>query len=70
MHWCREARFGMFIHWGLYAIPAGVKQKGLVVRRAGETGINVAVAAKGIDPFNTVVVLEIKGARDVVCAKM
>ena len=22
--WWREARFGMFIHWGLYAIPAGV----------------------------------------------
>ncbi|UCD76260.1 MAG: alpha-L-fucosidase, partial [Phycisphaerales bacterium] len=21
--WWREARFGMFIHWGLYAIPAG-----------------------------------------------
>ncbi|GMV24931.1 MAG: hypothetical protein AMXMBFR58_09620 [Phycisphaerae bacterium] len=24
MGWWREARFGMFIHWGLYAIPAGV----------------------------------------------
>lgn len=23
MEWWREARFGMFIHWGLYAIPAG-----------------------------------------------
>ncbi len=23
MHWWREARFGLFIHWGLYAIPAG-----------------------------------------------
>ena len=22
--WWREARFGMFIHWGLYAIPAGM----------------------------------------------
>ena len=22
--WWREARFGLFIHWGLYAIPAGV----------------------------------------------
>ncbi|MCF7676206.1 MAG: alpha-L-fucosidase [Akkermansiaceae bacterium] len=22
--WWREARFGMFIHWGLYAIPGGV----------------------------------------------
>ncbi|MDB6093611.1 MAG: Alpha-L-fucosidase [Verrucomicrobia bacterium] len=24
--WWREARFGLFIHWGLYAIPAGVWQ--------------------------------------------
>ena len=23
MQWWREARFGMFIHWGLYSIPAG-----------------------------------------------
>ncbi|MBI5432456.1 MAG: alpha-L-fucosidase [Planctomycetes bacterium] len=23
MAWWRDARFGMFIHWGLYAIPAG-----------------------------------------------
>lgn len=24
LDWWREAKFGMFIHWGLYAIPAGV----------------------------------------------
>ncbi|HTR98271.1 MAG TPA: alpha-L-fucosidase, partial [Bacteroidota bacterium] len=24
MQWWREARFGLFIHWGLYAVPAGV----------------------------------------------
>ncbi len=23
MHWWRKSRFGMFIHWGLYAVPAG-----------------------------------------------
>ena len=23
MAWWRQARFGMFIHWGLYSIPAG-----------------------------------------------
>ena len=23
MKWWREARFGLFIHWGLYAAPAG-----------------------------------------------
>ena len=22
MAWFREARFGLFLHWGLYAIPA------------------------------------------------
>ncbi|MDA1260998.1 MAG: alpha-L-fucosidase, partial [Planctomycetota bacterium] len=23
LDWWREARFGLFVHWGLYAIPAG-----------------------------------------------
>ena len=23
MAWWREARFGLFIHWGIYSIPAG-----------------------------------------------
>ena len=23
LDWWRDARFGMFIHWGLYAVPAG-----------------------------------------------
>jgi len=26
MKWFREARFGMFIHWGVYSVPAGVYQ--------------------------------------------
>ncbi|MGI6206804.1 MAG: alpha-L-fucosidase [Anaerolineae bacterium] len=26
LDWWRDAKFGMFIHWGLYAIPAGVWQ--------------------------------------------
>jgi len=26
MAWWREARFGMFIHWGVYSVPAGVYQ--------------------------------------------
>jgi len=26
MAWWREARFGMFIHWGVYAVPAGSYQ--------------------------------------------
>jgi len=35
MAWWREARFGMFIHWGLYAIPAG-EWKGRKVGGIGE----------------------------------
>ena len=23
MQWWREARFGMFIHWGIYSVPGG-----------------------------------------------
>lgn len=26
MKWWRDARFGMFIHWGVYAVPAGTYQ--------------------------------------------
>jgi alpha-L-fucosidase len=33
--WWREARFGLFIHWGLYAIPAGV-WKGSSIKGIGE----------------------------------
>ena len=35
LKWWEEARFGMFIHWGLYAIPAG-KWKGKPVAGIGE----------------------------------
>jgi len=35
MAWWREAKFGMFIHWGLYAVPAGV-WNGKEVPSAGE----------------------------------
>ena len=35
LSWWREARFGMFIHWGLYAIPAGEWQ-GQKVEDIGE----------------------------------
>lgn len=35
MAWWRDARFGMFIHWGLYAVPAGV-WKGERVAGLGE----------------------------------
>jgi alpha-L-fucosidase len=35
MQWWREARFGMFIHWGLYSVPAGV-WKGKQSKHIGE----------------------------------
>ncbi|MBD3378009.1 alpha-L-fucosidase [candidate division KSB1 bacterium] len=35
MEWWRDARFGMFIHWGLYAVPAG-EYKGQKVKGIGE----------------------------------
>src|SRR5262245_58874307 len=41
MRWWREARFGLFIHWGLYAIPAG-EWNGQPVKSAGEWIMNTA----------------------------
>jgi alpha-L-fucosidase len=35
MAWWRAARFGMFIHWGLYSVPAGV-YKGKEIPHIGE----------------------------------
>ncbi len=39
MEWWREARFGMFIHWGVYAVPAGT-YKGQKINRIGEWIMN------------------------------
>ncbi len=39
MKWWREARFGMFIHWGVYSVPAGI-YKGQEVRGIGEWIMN------------------------------
>ena len=39
MNWWREARFGMFIHWGVYAVPAGT-YKGQKINRIGEWIMN------------------------------
>ena len=35
MQWWRQAKFGMFIHWGVYSVPAGI-YKGQPVTHAGE----------------------------------
>ncbi|MGA2032245.1 MAG: alpha-L-fucosidase [Thermoguttaceae bacterium] len=39
MQWWREARFGMFIHWGLYSVPAGT-YKGRQIGGIGEWIMN------------------------------
>ena len=39
MKWWREARFGLFIHWGVYAVPAGT-YNGHQVNRIGEWIMN------------------------------
>jgi alpha-L-fucosidase len=41
MRWFREAKFGLFIHWGLYAIPAG-EWKGQSIPGIGEWIMNRA----------------------------
>ena len=41
MQWFREAKFGLFIHWGLYAIPAG-EWNGKPVAGIGEWIMNRA----------------------------
>jgi alpha-L-fucosidase len=57
MKWWREAKFGMFIHWGLYAVPAG-RYDGKPVGGIGEWIMNTgkipvaeyAAYAKQFDP--------------------
>jgi alpha-L-fucosidase len=56
MAWWRAARFGMFIHWGLYSVPAGAYD-GKEIPGIGEwimnnAGIPVAVYAQYARQFN------------------
>jgi alpha-L-fucosidase len=56
MQWWRDAKFGMFIHWGLYAVPAGT-YKGQQVPGIGEwimrnANIPVAEYAQYATQFN------------------
>ena len=56
MEWWREARFGMFIHWGLYAVPAGEwggkTTHAEWIKRTGK--IPVETYDKFVDQFNPV----------------
>ena len=58
MKWWREARFGMFIHWGVYSVPAGTYD-GHKIDRIGEWIMNrgkipVAEYQKFAKQFNPV----------------
>jgi len=58
MKWWREARFGLFIHWGVYAVPAGT-YNGIQIQRIGEWIMNrgkipVAEYQKFAKEFNPV----------------
>jgi len=57
--WWQEARFGLFIHWGLYSIPAGVWNGEQYTRHPGEwlmldAKINAADYEKLAEEFNPV----------------
>ncbi len=56
MQWWRDARFGMFIHWGLYSVPAGT-YKGKRIGGIGEwimerADIPISEYEKFADQFN------------------
>ena len=58
MQWWREAKFGMFIHWGVYSVPAGT-HKGKQIGGIGEWIMNrgkipVAEYAEYAKQFNPV----------------
>jgi alpha-L-fucosidase len=56
MAWWRDARFGMFIHWGLYAVPAGEykNNKGLGEWFLEETHMPVSQYENFVQKFNPV----------------
>ncbi|MDE3068427.1 MAG: alpha-L-fucosidase [Verrucomicrobiota bacterium] len=71
MQWWRAARFGMFIHWGIYSVPAGVYH-GQKSHHIGEwlmRDFNIPVAeyaayARQFDPTNFNAGQWVKIARD------
>ena len=59
MKWWREARFGMFIHWGVYSVPAGIWNGKRVTNSGAEWIMNrgripVADYRKFCEQFNPV----------------
>ncbi len=52
--WFTDARFGMFVHWGAYAVPARNKTGGLASFVMKDEGIPVAEYEKFADAFNPI----------------
>ncbi len=71
MQWWREARFGMFIHWGVYSVPAG-NYHGQPVKGIGEWIMNKGKIplpeyqqfAKGFNPVKFDADAWVKTAKD------
>jgi alpha-L-fucosidase len=71
MKWWRDARFGMFIHWGLYVVPAGTwkgeRVNGLgewIMARAPIRGDEYAPLAKQFNPVKFDADAWVKVAKD------
>jgi len=63
MKWWSDARFGTFIHWGIYSVPAGT-YKGEVQRNSAEWIMNrgkitIAEYEKYAEQFNSCSMLRI-----------
>ncbi len=51
MAWWRDARFGMFIHWGIYSVPAGVWDGKPTPRTAEWIMYNVSIPIQDYEPL-------------------
>ena len=50
MKWYQDARFGMFIHWGLYSIPARGEWVGFLDGNSRQSGMNFGyVTVNGVN---------------------
>ena len=60
MRWWREARFGMFIHWGQSIKRVRLMTDPKHVLKFGQTGatITIQVPGKALDPVSSVIVVE------------
>jgi alpha-L-fucosidase len=71
MQWWRNAKFGMFIHWGVYSVPAGIyngtEVPGIgewIMRNADIPVADYAQYAKQFDPTNFNATQWVKIAKD------